>query len=1187
VVLFVVFKMSSFDEKNVAPQSNGEDSLQANNKKVMHGFHMQIQMQQPKTHKKRKREVANSLDLSSSSSSSSDEDDDTRTDSMLSKQRLPEVSAHETVEEKEIASKDDESPQTSASEDLAKALIKDSVHPQPQQQPEAWRVKLYRLNADGSWDDCGTGRILCLYKQQAKENATASSTGDSWIYQELGEPTLCMHSEGNTAVGATPPRILLRTRILLRDAYQRQGDNIITWCEPFLEEGNATQGVDLALSFQDNSGCLDIWRQITQVQSKAADLFRRSGGDRTSALNQEANGAGTGDNTEATAAASPAGSSVTDGSHVVAAAHHDTLQQQEQQEMWVNAASEHLEHRNSLAEQTQQDHYFDEAYNENNSTAQSANNPQSPQLPNPPTLGNLEEIADTIAAVQVHYKTPALCPFYIQFIQCLIKFVFLFLQHIQQRESLAIYISQNECSYLKSLLSLFPSAESRGDFGSLATLAACVKTILLLNDPSIIELIVSEEIIFEEMCASLEYDPDLRDKANHRWFLQERAKFRTVVLMEDEELIAAIHRSFRVNYLRDTLLRPTMDESSLSTLSSLQIFTHADVVKGVTMSPAGSEDKGELLKDSYLAKVIRVLGRELLALCSMEWDEMEDLPPGSVIQSFASQQPEELPIDPSTIVASGKYPQSQEKSTIWKQHLAPQDNSLTSRRARRRGSLSFLRELFNMVRISLQQSDKDDFFAVLVSMEVDLSYSEEKGQKPQQGKETGASHVKIGGKTKLSQMYQMSKPVNLLSLLGTILSDPNTDATEKGFVLEIISGIAMHDPNLIRLRCLDFYVVWNKEKAGPTRPKPNEKKQIVFQCPPDDLLASLLFLLAVETDAGVLLQVSEIMRIILDTDMMGDHGPMGAGFADEAEGIPPGGGHTLPHEQHSHQSGSTTDQNQFLSMFYDHYVQWLAAPFQYTILHPVRRVPNYILSLQSDSRLMQATMERFEKGDCEDDPLLCVASLSPLRSSFAVELFSFCVRAHLYRMKCYLLRSGVLGNVLKLLKPSTSTRVSSGDRCLKLAALRFLRAILSVNDEFYHRHIIQHNIFGPVFEAFRANPVGDNLVSSATVEMCDFIHAENINSLIEHIVTKHLSAEEAENPSLEDLSSTYVSTLTVLRKAYEKNLKEANKSQSSDSKEESGAEGGEGHSRYFNGNSLGPTTRVVMNEKAQEDQVSF
>ena len=179
---------------------------------------------------------------------------------------------------------------------------------------------------------------------------------------------------------------------------------------------------------------------------------------------------------------------------------------------------------------------------------------------------------------------------------------------MQQRESLAMFISQNDCFYLKSLLSLFPPAEDKGDYGSLATLAACVKTILLLNDPSILELIVNDELVFEDVCTALEYDPDLRDKANHRWFLRERAKFRTVALMKDEELVGAIHRSFRVNYLKDTLLRPTMDESSLSTLSSLQTFTHADVVKGVTMSQVGSEDRGDLLKDSYLAKVIRTLG---------------------------------------------------------------------------------------------------------------------------------------------------------------------------------------------------------------------------------------------------------------------------------------------------------------------------------------------------------------------------------------------------------------------------------------------------------------------------------------------------------------------------------------------------------------------------------------------------
>ena len=625
-----------------------------------------------------------------------------------------------------------------------------------------------------------------------------------------------------------------------------------------------------------------------------------------------------------------------------------------------------------------------------------------------------------------------------------------------------MYISQNDCSYLKSLLSLFPSAEARGDYGSLATLAACVKTILLLNDPAIIELIVTDELIFEEVCSTLEYDPDLRDKANHRWFLRERARFRTVALMEDEELVAAIHRSFRVNYLRDTLLRPTMDESSLSTLSSLQTFTHADVVKGVTMSPAGADEnsKGELLKDSYLVKVIRMLGRELYAVCKLEWDELEVMSPETTIESLIAQSSEDTPAeDASTIVASGKYPQSQKMSTTWKQHLAPQDASMSSRRLRKRGCLSFLRELFNMVRTSLQQSDKDDFFAVLVSMEVPLGDSDEDKRldESQSSKDVESmeseSITSEGFDKKTSESHSTGQSlfpplrVNLLSLLGTVLSDPNTDVTEKGSVLEIIAGIAMHDPSLIRRRCLDFYSSYKKERklgesdsdfARPDRPMPNEKKQVLFQCQPNDVLASLLFLLAVETDAGVLLQVSEIMRIILDTDMMGEHGPMGSGFADEAEGIPPGGHHVPAHEQHnsSSGSGSTTDQNQFLSMFYEYYVPWLTSPFQYAILHPIRRVPHAILNAASESPLMQAIQESFDKGVGEENPMLRMVPPCAIRRSFAVELLSFCVRAHQYSMKRYLLRSRVLGSILKLLKPTVTSRNTSGDRCLKLAVLR-------------------------------------------------------------------------------------------------------------------------------------------------------
>ncbi|KAL3941206.1 MAG: hypothetical protein SGARI_000678, partial [Bacillariaceae sp.] len=175
------------------------------------------------------------------------------------------------------------------------------------------------------------------------------------------------------------------------------------------------------------------------------------------------------------------------------------------------------------------------------------------------------------------------------------------------------------------------------------------------------------------------------------------------------------------------------------------------------------------------------------------------------------------------------------------------------------------------------------------------------------------------------------------------------------------------------------------------------------------------------------------------------------------------------------------------------------------------------------------------------------------------------------------MRSTASLRILKLLRPSALPRNTSGDRCLKLAALRFLRAVISVNDDSYHRHIIQHDLFGPVFEAFRANPVGDNLVSSSIVEMCDYINTENILTLIEYIATKHLSSTGTETPlpSLEDVSSPYVSTLTCLRQAYEKNLS----SGGSDSAQNSEA--------LANGGGNGQNSTVVMNEKALEDQRKF
>ena len=78
--------------------------------------------------------------------------------------------------------------------------------PEDEQSAPAYRVKVYRLNEDGQWDDCGTGSVTL-----AKGSA----------------PTILVLSE-NSDRGARGA--LLASRLIpSQDAYTKQGENIITW----------------------------------------------------------------------------------------------------------------------------------------------------------------------------------------------------------------------------------------------------------------------------------------------------------------------------------------------------------------------------------------------------------------------------------------------------------------------------------------------------------------------------------------------------------------------------------------------------------------------------------------------------------------------------------------------------------------------------------------------------------------------------------------------------------------------------------------------------------------------------------------------------------------------------------------------------------------------------------------------
>ncbi|XP_023006366.1 serine/threonine-protein phosphatase 4 regulatory subunit 3-like isoform X5 [Cucurbita maxima] len=96
------------------------------------------------------------------------------------------------------------------------------------------RVKVYRLNDDGKWDDQGTGHVTVDYLERSEELGLC-------VVDEEDNETLFLH------------------RISSDDIYRKQEDTIISWRDP-------EYSTELALSFQETTGCSYIWDHICNVQ---------------------------------------------------------------------------------------------------------------------------------------------------------------------------------------------------------------------------------------------------------------------------------------------------------------------------------------------------------------------------------------------------------------------------------------------------------------------------------------------------------------------------------------------------------------------------------------------------------------------------------------------------------------------------------------------------------------------------------------------------------------------------------------------------------------------------------------------------------------------------------------------------------------------------------------------------------
>ncbi|XP_050543788.1 serine/threonine-protein phosphatase 4 regulatory subunit 3A isoform X2 [Daktulosphaira vitifoliae] len=112
-----------------------------------------------------------------------------------------------------------------------------------------------------------------------------------------------------------------------------------------------------------------------------------------------------------------------------------------------------------------------------------------------------------------------------------------------------------------------------------------------------------------------------------------------------------------------------------------------------------------------------------------------------------------------------------------------------------------------------------------------------------------------------------------------------------------------------------------------------------------------------------------------------------------------------------------------------------------------------------------------------------------------LELLTFCVEHHSYHIKTCILNKDLLKRVLVLMK--------SAHKFLVLGALRFMRKIVALKDEFYNRYIVKGCLFGPVIDCLLENNGRYNLLDSAIIELFEFIKLEDIKILIAHIVENY------------------------------------------------------------------------------------
>lgn len=81
--------------------------------------------------------------------------------------------------------------------------------------------------------------------------------------------------------------------------------------------------------------------------------------------------------------------------------------------------------------------------------------------------------------------------------------------------------------------------------------------------------------------------------------------------------------------------------------------------------------------------------------------------------------------------------------------------------------------------------------------------------------------------------------------------------------------------------------------------------------------------------------------------------------------------------------------------------------------------------------------------------------------------------------------------------------LSHSHRVVRIDVIRFVKAVLSLKDDFYHRHIVKGDLLRPLLQGIDGK---DNLASSLLLDLVEFVRREKIFILTEYLVKQYPSS---------------------------------------------------------------------------------